>query len=367
MIDVKRVRLWELESLVFSPDYAHWQVIPISRHRASSYINNPRAVPSDVVLYLAFIDNKLVGYRTVMPDSVFVKGKALRVGWLSGNWVDPTMRRQGIASQLFELAFNDWDGRLLFTNYALESKAVYDKSGKFQLAATLHGQRFYLRPCLEKLISHRRVWLRHFKVLLRIFDALLSIINVLPLAGYFLKLPYGVEFEYCSNVDKELRTLFEAETETSITKRTSKELDWILRFPWLVSSPFSDRLGAKYNFSSAPKKFDRMLAKVFRNGKLIGFFLANSNDGFISIPYISYNDSETSLFAKIILKHAITNRGKVLTIFNQPISNKIKRHILFGLFSLKQERNYFVSQEVFNCFDNNKFHFLEGDGDCAFI
>ncbi|MFA5648366.1 MAG: GNAT family N-acetyltransferase [Bacteroidales bacterium] len=365
MISVKRINIQELEKLVFSPSYAEWDIIPISRHRAKSYINNPRCTPTDIVLYLAYIENKLVGYRTIMPDTIFDNDKTIKVGWLSGNWVSPLFRRKGIASILFDAAYNDWDGNLLYTNYAEESKAVYDKTSLFAEAVTLKGTRTYIRPCLAKILPQKHNSLKRLKPLWQLADFILTILNPIPLFARAICLK-NISLEYLNEPDNEVISLFESATKKLSTKRVGTDLQWIVRFPWLISSPLGDRIGEKYFFSSSPKKFEQQIIKVFRTSHLIGIMVMNSKDGFATTPYIVCGVAETKTMAKIVIKQANAMGCYRVTTYHTVISDEINRMRPFKWTSLAQKRNFYVTQNLLNKLNTN-VSFAEGDGDCAFV
>ena len=316
MISIKRVPVSDLNALVSSPDYYSWEVIPISRHRAKSYINNPRSLSSDIVLYMAYLDDKLVGYRTVMPDTLFVNDEAIKVGWLSGNWVDPSLRRKGIASSLFNAAYVDWDGNLLFTNYALESKAVYDKTNNFSKVTSLNGTRTYIRPCLTRILTSRGKFFKILKPLWLVIDLVLKVLNPLPLLARCIQVK-GVKYEYLKNPDDDIVNLLSKQMPISPSQRGGSELKWIFNHPWLVSATLGDRIGEKYFFSSSPKKFESLLVKVFRDGNLLGFILMNNTNGFLTTPYIVYSNSEEKTFAKVLLKHAVAIQCQRVTTYHR--------------------------------------------------
>lgn len=366
MISITRIKVSELVTLVSNPDYPSWEVIPISKHRAISYFNNPRCNPSDVVLYLASIEGKLVGYRTVMPDTLYKDGKSIIVGWLSGNWVNPKLRRRGIASELFRAASEDWGGRFLYTNYALESKAVYDKTKRFVKVKTLMGTRSYIRPCLAKVLPAKGKIFRSTKVVWSFLDFLLSFVNPLPLISNSFRIKDA--FIECVKVpDKEIISFYSKLTDKSPSRREAKELDWIFHYPWLVSSPGGDTIGEKYFFSSSPKSFEQYFLKVYRNNKPVGFLMINNTDGFISTPYIYCNERDSNLFAKILLRHSVSVGASRLTTYHETIAKELKGLWPFGWLSLWQQRNFFAANEVVNELDECNLPFLEGDGDCAFV
>ena len=364
MISIKRYTISELLSLTKSPTYTKMDAVPISRHRAKSYVQNPRANPDDVVLYLAYFNGEMVGYRTLLPDIVSIGNTTQRVAWLSGNWVKPGFRRKGIASLLFNEANSDWNGNMLYTNYALESKAVYDKTGQFKLIQSAKGVRLYLRPCFWSILSNRGKVFRLLKPLWLTADFILTFINPLPLVARFLNVK-GLQFENLHRADDELALIFEKATLTTPTQRKRQELDWIVDNPWLVSSPMGDRLGEKYFFSASPKRFEQYLVKVCRGDNLLGFVIVNITDGAVSVPYLHCQSADTKVFAKLVAKYAMAIGGNRLTVYHAEVADAIKRLMPFALLSRVQYRNYFATDALANRLKG--VNFLEGDGDCAFV
>jgi len=367
MIKISKIKNSEIHLFAEDSKFADWENIPISRYRAISYSHNPRANPMDIVLYLAYIDDQLVGYRTVMPDLIFDGNAQIKVGWLSGNWVHNGFRRQGIASMLFDEAYRDWGNRLLYTNYALESKAVYDKSGKFELINVRKGRRFYLRSCLSALLPARaRIFKKNYSAL-KGLDSFLNLINPIPWFVRMLKFEKGVELEYLSYPDSEVYELFEHECRSTLNRRARTELQWILDFPWLVSSPFGDRMGEKYFFSSNPKRFSQTFIKVFKNKDLKGFLMLNLNDGKLSVPYCSLGPRESGIMAKLVLYYAVNQKASMVTVYEPSLVEAIKQRWIFRVFSKCRTQNYFATKELVGELNEKAAVFKDGDGDCTFI
>jgi GNAT superfamily N-acetyltransferase len=365
MINVKRISIFELLAFVSQPSYANWDVVPISRHRAKSYVSNPRSSPKDIVLYLAYENDTLVGYRTVLPDLISANNEEIKVGWLSGSWVDPSFRRKGISTILLNEIFADWNSNLIYTNYAPEAKYVFDKSQKFFFASKLIGTRIYVRSCLADLLVYKSKVFKFLSPLLKVVDSFLNLFNILPLLIRSMNLK-GIEFEYLSSPDNDVLSLFEKINQNAITYRKAPEFKWIVQYPWVISAPLGDIIGRKYFFSSAPKRFNQQLFKVYKDGSLIGFVMLNSRDGAVSSPYIHCESGNERIFAKILLKHAAILDASRITIFNEPIAKEIRSIFLYRIFSRKQTRNYFISSSLSDKL-NRKPLFIEGDGDCAFV
>lgn len=364
---ISKIKNSEIHHFADDSQLAEWENIPISRYRAISYSKNPRSDPQDVVLYLAYIDGRLVGYRTIMPDLAFVGDTRIKVGWLSGNWVHNDFRRQGIASLLFDEACKDWGSRLLYTNYALESKAVYDKSGKFELLDVRKGRRFYLRSCFSTLLPARSSVFRKNVFALKGLDFLVNLVNPIPRIVRMMKLGASVDLEYLSHPDGEVFDLYEKECKSTLNRRTRTELQWILEYPWLVSSPLGDRFGAKYYFSSNPKRFSQSVIKVYRSGNLLGFLMLNLNDDKLSIPYCSFNSKDSGLMAKLVWLHAVRLKASMVTVYEPSLVDAMKQRWILRVFSKGRDQNYFATKELVHELGGDGVVFKDGDGDCAFI
>ena len=101
---IEKYNAGRLEEFIDSEHFRTMPVLPVSPHRAQSWLRNPRMHPEDILLYLLYDGQKLTAYRCILPDH----HGGIRFGWLSGNWVDPGRRRQGHASRLFNEALEDW-------------------------------------------------------------------------------------------------------------------------------------------------------------------------------------------------------------------------------------------------------------------
>ena len=367
MIKISKVKASEILSFADDSNFVGWEHIPISLYRAISYSSNPRSNPDDIVLYLAFENEILIGYRTIMADLIHVADKEIKVGWLSGNWVLNKYRRKGIASLLLKEALKDWNNHLLYTNYALESKAVYDKPDRFELLSTNPGQRYYLRSCLATLLPPRSVYFSKMKIVLKIVDGILNWINPLPLMATLGKEDHHISTGYLSQPDDFVHAMFESECEATPTRRTRVELSWVLKFPWLVSSDLRRKEDKRYYFSSNPKRFEQLIIKVCYSGTPIGFMVVNLIDDKLTVPYSAFSKNDSNHFAKILLKHAAKLGVSMITIYESNLVSALNQRFLIKIFSKERYQNYFSTKEIANELKSNVVIFRAGDGDCAFV
>ena len=64
-----------LLEFINSDSFKNLKNYPITRHRALSHINNPRADAEDKILYITYYYNKIVGYRLIMVDEIIVNNQ----------------------------------------------------------------------------------------------------------------------------------------------------------------------------------------------------------------------------------------------------------------------------------------------------
>ncbi len=151
--EIKKIRVDELESFVSSETFKRLSIVPITTLRARSYAANPLAQPGDIVLYLGFIDNQLVAFRSIFAGVINAGNSKIRFGWCSGAWVHPDLRRQGFSMLLLNEALADWNGKLMLTNYSPQTEKLFLKSGKFKVIHRFQGFRGYLFPKILILSS----------------------------------------------------------------------------------------------------------------------------------------------------------------------------------------------------------------------
>jgi len=174
MLQFKRLNKKLLLEYANSNHFGKGTDIPISFHRAISQSLNPRLNSTDILLILAIDEGRLVGYTGILPDKLFdTTGKSNRFGWLSCLWVSPTARNKGIGKRLIEEAVKAWDGRILSSDYAPETKGLYDASGAFLTTPfELEGLRLYIKSDLQNLLPPKhKTWVK-LKPALTFFDFL---------------------------------------------------------------------------------------------------------------------------------------------------------------------------------------------------
>ncbi len=368
MLTIKKFTISVIIEFVFSEKYKKLKNIPISKHRALSYLKNPRISSSDTVMFLAYENNELVGYRTILPDYFYQNNNKYKIGWLSGNWVKPEKRRTGISTKLFNAAYDEWDGNLAYTNYAPVSKAVYDKTSEFVKFQSIKGLRAYNRFNFADLLPPKSSFFQTIKPFLRFSDFILNLfcdIRIIVLNN-FLSVK-NIKFEYVNFIDDEITEFIKNKIDKEVCRRSQKELNRIINYPWIINQAIKDNYNKRYHFSSTDKRFNNFNIKIYDdNEKLIAYLMLTVRNKRLSVPYCYYDNNINDVI-KIIYKHMLNMHLSMLTVYNNNIVKYLRNHSTPFLFKKKIFRNYFITKEANSKLsDNQLFNFQDGDGDCVF-
>ena len=368
MLTIKKYTISELIEFVSSEEYKKLKNIPISKHRALSYSKNPRISNNDTVMFLAYDGDELVGYRTILSDYFYQNNKKLKIGWLSGNWVKPDRRRTGISTKLFKTVYDEWNGKLAYTNYAPASKAVYDKTSTFIKFKSNKGIRAYNKSCFAELLPPKSKFFIKTKTFLQLIDFILNLFcNIRIIILNSLLSIKNIHFEYVNIIDDEITNFIKDKSEKEICRRSQNELNWIIKYPWIIEQTVKDDDNKRYHFSSTSKQFNNYNIKIYdKNKKLTSYLMLTVRDNRLSVPYCYY-DKNINDVIKIIYKLMLKMHLSILTVYNNDIVNYIENHSTTFLFKKKIFRNYFITKKLSRDLSENKsINFQDGDGDCAF-
>ncbi|MBE9467146.1 MAG: GNAT family N-acetyltransferase [Bacteroidetes bacterium] len=368
MLTIKKYTISELIEFVSSEEYDKLENIPISKHRALSYSKNPRINSNDNVMYLAYDNDELVGYRTILPDYFYQDNTKNKIGWLSGSWVKPDRRRTGISTKLFKTVYKEWIGNLAYTNYAPVAKALFDKTSKFIKFKSIEGIRAYNRFCFADLLPPKSKFFFKIKSVLRFFDFILNLfcdIRIIILNN-FLSIK-NINFEYVTFIDDEINEFIKNKSEKEICRRSQNELNWIIKYPWIIEHAKKDDDNKRYHFSSTSKLFNNYNIKIYDNNKkLTAYLMLTVRDNRMSVPYCYYDNNINDII-KIIYKLMLKKHLSILTVYNNDIVEYLRNHSTPFLFKKKLFRNYFITKGLNSKFPENQLiNFQDGDGDCAF-
>ena len=360
MVEIKKIRLSELEVFVGSDAFHQLPVVPITPNRAKSYVRNPRATPNDVVLYLAFVEDQLVAFRSLFADVVFTGKEKIRFGWCSGTWVHPSFRRKGFSKQLLQEAYNDWDGKLMLTNYTPASEQLLVDTGLFHSIHRFKGVRAYLFPKTRKLLprANRNVFTKLF---FSVFDFGIALVSKSRIAFYKGKITPTFRFETLNFPDEACYRFIKEKNSNFLFQRGENELKWIFENPWISASDASFK--EQYPFSSFSDSFIYRTVKVYQGNTFSGFFIFSVREGHLKTLYFQLPAGTEREVAAYLKKYCKTHNIEMATIYNTGVAKEFFKQ----KFPFLRVKNF--GQHIYSSFEisqSETFKVQDGDGDVFF-
>lgn len=363
-MEIKSYNAHELRELVQSPDFRRLKHLPISRLRAASYLNNPRAVPDKKMLFIGWINNEVAAYRLMLPDIIYLNGEPEEVAWFSCVWVDPEKRGLGLARKLVTLALEEWGDYIMGADPVVASKTMYQQHYNFAVPA-IDGLRLYFRFNMAEILVKKKPSLKPAKPILGMGDTVANMFQDMRLNGYQVK--QVPNYEVVPEVDDDLTHFISGFQQNELFRRGKNELNWITQYPW-IREGVSTAEDEKYYFSSVSRQFRQQHIKVLDESNItIGYVLCTLRDGHLKIPYAYFEANNTEAIAKVLLKLALEHQATMLTTFNPLLTDYFMKNKGPAIFAKQIKRYYLVSEKLLPFVNTGtQANFKEGDGDQAF-
>ena len=361
---IEKYTVSELQEYIDSEDYKNAGVLPISPDRAKSVIENPRGDKHDVVLITARQGNKLLGYKTALPDYFFNGAEKIKLAWISGSWTDPDYRRKGLASTLFFELDKAWNSALIYTNYAPASKKMFDKTNVFETYRSHNGCRCYLRFNAGEIVPARFSWMKPLTPLLGFLD---RILNATLLHVLVNKVKAGnIELSYPEILDdRQISKLF----ENTLSGRGKSELEWIMSTPWVIDESMKgDRDKRRFFFSWIARPYRLYFLVINRGTDQESVFMISLKGSQMKVPYYSIPEKPTYDIASVLFAEARRNKVSVLDVFDENLKHFLIKNKTNFIFVREQNRKYMVSKRIIGGLpDSNAVKVPDGEGDVVFV
>ena len=358
-----------LADFIQSEEYARMPVVPISRHRAWSHIRNPRVSEDDVILVLAMVEGKMAGYLGVLADHIYLDGQKEKAGWLSCMWVDPEVRGQGIAKRLLNQVLERWDNRILVTEFTPAAKGLYDRSNQFQDLKISKGLRCFLRFNFDELLPKKFPALEKFKSLLSLKNDMLNFGNELRLKSW--KSDHNLEniqVKTVEEIDEKLAEFISVRQENQLEKRNAKDLNWLLKNPWLLPNSEDDGTAKRYHFSAFAESFEQLpLTITDQRDNLLGFVMLAIRGNDLKVPYCYADQQNIGVVADVIIREMLNRKLRTLTVFQPALVAFFKQHPKPFIHLHPLNRHYIISKKFAELLKQQpEVVIQDGDADCAF-
>ncbi len=348
---------------VSSDQFSRLKHIPITRQRALSYANNPRADSSDKILFVAFENDEVIGYLGALPDKIFYHGEWKRMAWLSCIWVDPMFRGKKISGQLVDLAIKEWDYTTMMENMTSGAMRIYERTGYFHAAVKRVGIRGYLRFNLAEILPPKGGMFARIKLPLQILDFLLNIINAIRLVFYpGYKIDPGFRYEYVEEISPEAEELMNNYNQSYLMRRGKPELEWIKCYPWVLEEKENTE-SLRYYFTSVAKRFFYQQVEFHdENNHVTAFLMLSIRDNHLTVPYVFLIKDMVPALVKFLFNTMLDYQLNMLTVFHTGLANDIRKAHSPFLFRKKILSPYFIPKTL----DLPDPALQDGDGDSVF-
>lgn len=368
MITNKVICLGELADFTSSDLYRGFDNVPLSSLRIASYLNNPKGKSTDKVLYIALDGNKLVGYSSTWCETFEFENIKKRFAWMCGNWVHPDYRRQGIAMSLYKRVADDWGDDLMYSNFAIASKNMFDKTGRFYDIATLQGVKFYTRFCFEDILPPRKSFFKKMIPLLKFSDRILNALwdlknrfgrlNLLETqAKVILNEPFGQSHE----------AFFNLHTKNDLFKRNVSSFAWILNYPWIKETLAAKKEKERFHFSVYAREFQNCCYSFYKQDhKLCGMAFITVRDQHLKVHYVLMDDQIVHELAQLLILKTKNEKIKTVTVYHEALKKAMSTKLLYwGKKSIYH--TFFAGKKMVEEYPFLKSQIIHpGDGDSVF-
>jgi len=364
MVQIVQYNKSALKKFIDSCVYKNSDVLPISWHRAVSHIHNPVLNDNDIILFIAFDKDKIIGYRTLFADHE----NTIFFAWISGTWVHPDYRRKGIATMLFEAVYTNRNGMLMYTNYAPASKNLYDKTGKFQLYASEKGLKIFFLSDLYNTFKNR-INNRFINLLLRFSD---SIMNVF-LTGknaliYFFRFRQ-VQVNAVPSLTQDLSNFIDQHNQNDFTSRSSGVLQWIDDYPWVLQDELKKRT-SRYYFTDYAKQFKTfyLYTTGSHTSDISGLCKVLIRDGMLKVPLVYVQSMDAAnVLARQIIRIIFESKCSMCLIGSDGLMKSFRNMKWIYLHKRSITFNYYATKQLVNHLPQaSGFNFQPGTGDMIF-
>lgn len=355
----------QLLEFINSEEFKHLDNYPITRHRALSHINNPRSSDTDKILYIAFENSKVVGYRLIMVDNIIINNTPEKIGWYSCVWVHPNKRGTGIAKKLVEISLTDWGNNIIFQGPVTESKNLYISTNIFN-EVFITGLRAYIRFDINEVMNAKYPKLKPFSFLFKLSDNFFNVFIDL-FSSLKPNKPLSDNIEFVTDIDNELDIYIQKHQAKNLFKRSKSDLNWILQYPWILSSNTTDHISKNYYFSSIAKKFEFIIAKIYNSTNQIdGFVMLQIRNNHLTVELAYFEKNQVKVVVELIYYILKQHKINVISIYEKDLIEHMSIANPF-IFKKQLKRGFYYSKNFEHYFKKNpQLSFEAGDGDMIF-
>lgn len=357
----------QLQEFIASGEYASYAILPITPMRAASQLKNPYAADDDVLLIIAFNDEKeICAYCGLLPGRIS-GGRDEKIWWNSCWWVDPVKGR-GMAMQLFFRMLKLTGKNMAFAELTPHTRKIVAHFDDFIFPDVPVGLRGFMRVQISELLPPKSAFFKKIRFLLLADDAVRNVLfGLLFYAKKIRRLPAEVRVEESSAVDEEAGAFIAALDGKVLFNRTREELNQIIENPWILERSVSNRRAYEnYYFSAVVRMFSQRFYKIFQGGRLCGVLVLTNRDGFLKVPYCVFSEDDArTITAAIYYLLGEEKWAHTFTTFHPWLVREMRKGRSPFVFKRKISRNFAINK-VYGDVDFDRVLVPDGAGDGIF-
>ncbi len=365
---IKNYTIKDFKNALESNSFWNTDVFPITKYRVKSQINNPRAGDNDVALSVAYENEEVIGYRGVIPGRIFYNNKEKKIGWLSCWWVAPDYRGKGIGISLLLEVLNAYNYDILIAYSTSSAKRVYDSYGKFVTLKKPEGFSLLFRLNLTEILKRIIPGLLCLKYLFNPAAWLINSVNRIRMHAWKRKRKFYDRFriEHINKIDKKTSDFIKKFGECDLSRYEAGEFDWIISYPWILSSPVKDITDSKYFFRSMAERFLFLNIKILdSDDNMVAFVIFKLRNNRLSIPYVYCKDNRYDAVLDLAGLIMIDSGAEILIINDEKLLNYLPDSH-FPILYKKINTYRFLITDKYKDIDFSKYCIHDGDGDNVF-
>ncbi len=355
----KEIKVCELTDFINSDLYKNSRNLAITQQRVISQLNNPRANKNHIVLIIAINDfGEIVGFIGSLPDKIN-KLPNINFSWNSCWWIDQEKGRKSAIPLLLKF-LKVWNNNVAFRDMTPVTKKIIERLNKFKTIKKLNGFRYFLRFNTNEIIPKKFKILVIFKPFLLALDFILNfIIRLKPINK---SINYSVK--HIDFIDDEAALFIKKLNENELFKRKKDELNWIIKYPWVVKE--SKNKNQFYYFSDTSINFKNYLLKVYdNNSNLIGVLFLNNHNGLFKIPYAYFKKENLQTIVQFTYTFLIEKKAISFLTYNDLLNNEFQKNNNPFWYKKQDFKELVIFEEIAKQI-NWDFMFQDGDGDFVF-
>lgn len=316
----------------------------ISRTRAWSIIHNPYATDDVNIVSAIFVNDEVAAYTHLFPD----ESRRERMYWNTTIYCAPKFEGRGygaiVIGQFCELygdRYFDLDAEpesianLKFCGLNVDFVPQYILSGK-----SIRGNDIKAR--LARLQERIRFAFVNQK---------LELVKAIHAADYTIK--------YTSYVNDEVYAFIKTHSNNNVFLRSQEMFNWILNYPLMQDTPLADRVEYDSRFSSKKPGFKMIGVEVYKQHRLVGFYILNVCSKSMDVSYIYFDSKYEKDVYLSVVEHILRYQSPQVMMSHEPLLRFLQGYKLYAKCSKRMKA--FSHPDGFD-YDAAKY-MQSGDGD----